>query len=1326
MSRRRSRLAVAIVAVLSLCLASIAWAAWTSAAHGAGGSRTARVPAPAAPAVAPVLGGADLSWAAVTVGTTPATGYRVSRTHEESGNTVPATGTCGGVVTTLSCRDTTVEPGTWRFTVRALLGPWTGPPSPASAPVVVDGSVEATLAVSPRTASPGDPLTVSGSGWPAGGEVTIDVGSARLCVLTAADAGAIAGDCELPPRRAGSHAVRAESGVTVVDGGQLTVVPSLREVSGTVTPGGDIVVRGGGFAPTAVQATLGGQAVGSMSANGDGSVSGSLDVPASMPEGSHELALTDAQGNRATATVQVVTASLQVTPAVAGPGDKVQVTGAGWPVATSAVRLTINAASICAIQPDASGVISRECTVPDVLGGETAVHATNDVAVTQVQFRVVPRIAPLTTPATYAGASVTFTGGGFSGPGQAVQVAVDETPVQPTNQPQTATNGRVSATFTVPSLAVGEHTLRFTDATGTTATTRFTVAAPELSLSAMSGSQGDRLRVSGSGWPAGSHVTVVLGGATLCGSDTDAQGVFSQQCTLDDRVGGQHTVRATGGGASVTLATPFTVVPRLDPLSPSSTVAGAVRTVTGYGFSAPGQPVRATIDDTPVALSGTPTTSNAGRVTATFTVPQLSVGEHTLRLTDVTGSSATTPFTVTAPELAVSVTSGSPGDRVQISGSGWPVSTHVTVVLGSGTLCGLTTDAQGAFSQRCTLDDRVGGEHQLRASGGGASATLATPFTVVPRLDPFNPPSTVVGASRTVTGYGFSAPGQAVSATIDDLPVTLSGTPATSNAGRVSATFTVPDLPVGDHLLRIIDALGTTATATFTVVAPELSLSAMSGAQGDRILMSGQGWPAGVNVTVTIGGGTICGLTSSAQGSFSQQCTLDDRVGGQHTVRASGGGASVMLATPFTVVPRLDALSPTHSHAGASESVTGYGFSAPGQPVQVTIDGTPVATTSMPTPSNVGRVTATFTVPELSVGEHVLRFTDAAGTTATTTFTFLAPELELSRTTSTPGATVQVTGRGWPAGANVALHFGSANNCSFGADAQGGFVARACTVPDLPGGGYAVRGTTTGVSITLPGTFTILPELRVPNRQASPGQTITMSGVGLPASSDVQVTIAGSTVATVRTDSAGRTPSQVSVVLPDLPAGPAPASIVWTGGATPDVTLSVFRPTVVIEPAVILPGTGPVTIRGTGWPASATVTVRVGTQSICAPTTAADGTLSATCPVSSLPGGPDQAVTATAGLVRATSTVSVGIAVSLSPASLRAGNATTVTVQGLAAGRSVQLLVGGVEVATGQANSAGSWSAIYRVPAGTAPGQLELVVRQQGMQDGTAVLTVTA
>ena len=59
-------------------------------------------------------------------------------------------------------------------------------------------AVAPTVSVSPVTGSPGTGLTVSGSGWPAGDEVFVQIGSATfdndvVCVLIASSTGKISG-----------------------------------------------------------------------------------------------------------------------------------------------------------------------------------------------------------------------------------------------------------------------------------------------------------------------------------------------------------------------------------------------------------------------------------------------------------------------------------------------------------------------------------------------------------------------------------------------------------------------------------------------------------------------------------------------------------------------------------------------------------------------------------------------------------------------------------------------------------------------------------------------------------------------------------------------------------------------------------------------------------------------------------------------------------------------------------------------------------------------------------------------------------------------------
>ncbi|HTW14296.1 MAG TPA: hypothetical protein VMF51_04145 [Nocardioides sp.] len=1216
MPRTRPRLVTilrcVLVAVLTLGVGAVAWAGWSSDAQGAAAARTAQLPAADAPTASGVAGGADVAWTAVRVGEVPASGYRVLRRHEESGATVPATGACAGVVTATSCRDTAVEPGTWTFAVRAVLGPWTGPASEPSAPVEVSGEVEASIEVTPREASPGDDVGVSGAGWPAGTEVRVELGSAEVCTLTSADDGRVADTCPVPGLPTGSHAVRAVGGVRVATSGAVVVRPVLRQVSPAVTAGGRLALRPRGFAAGAqLQVTLGERPLGTLTTDSHGQTAapGQVAVPADLDTGTYVLRVTDPAGGEATGSVDVVTASLQVAPAAAAPGERVSVTGAGWPESEQSVQLLVGTSSLCSLTPDESGSVSGSCTVPDVLGGAREVRASNGVATATTTFDVLASVHPA-TPSVTAGAPLTLTGRGFAASGQQVSITVGGVTVVPTGSATVGTDGRVSATITVPALDGGSQEITMTEPGGRSATGSVDVIAPRLVLSRHTGAPESTFQVSGSDWPADATVVVHVGSINPCSFIANASGSFGPStCTVPYLAGGNHPVRASGGGAQVSVPAGFTVVGSVS-ASPARVAAGQSVTLAAMGLAA-GSDVTFTLGGTIVATGRTTTSGQVSSVSAT--VPDLAPGTHPLQVTDAAGNTATTDLTVFAPTVQLTRHTGAPGSTLQVSGQDWPGGAVVAIHIGDVNPCSFITNATGSFGpSTCTVPWIAAGDYQVRAAGGGVQSVLPTAFTVVGIVSS-SPTRVAAGQSVTLAASGLAG--------TSDVTFTLGGTTVatgrTSTSGQVSSvSATVPDLAAGTHPLQVTDAAGNTATSEITVFAPTLQLTRDSGAPGTTFQISGQDWPAGSVVAFYVGDVNPCSFVVSATGSFGPgTCSVPFVAGGSYPLRATGGGVDLRPQGTFTVVGEVTA-TPARVTAGQSTTLRASGLAATSD-ITFSIGGSAVATGRTNTSGQVSSVSAT--VPALAAGAHPLRVTDAAGNTADAEVTVFAPTVEPSTRSGAPASTFRVSGRDWPAGVNVTIHVGDVNPCTFQTDAAGAFGPGTCTVPNLAGGGYDLRAAGGGPAISA-GTFTVVGSATATPARVAPGQTTRLDAVGLAPGSDVTVSLGGADLATGRTDSSGQV-RNLAVPLPDLPAGPHELTVTDAAGGTATVTLTVHRVTLV--PAVTS-GAADSRFRvdGSNWVPGSTVVVSIGGTHSCTTVASAQGVLAASsCQVPQLAPG---------------------------------------------------------------------------------------------------------
>jgi len=101
----------------------------------------------------------DVSWSAVTLpGGAPVEGYEVRR--YSTGGVLQSIGSsCSGTITTTSCTESAVPPGTWRYAVAVRQGNWTGAEGSQSTSVTVDAP---TLTLSPSTVS-ALPATLTGN-----------------------------------------------------------------------------------------------------------------------------------------------------------------------------------------------------------------------------------------------------------------------------------------------------------------------------------------------------------------------------------------------------------------------------------------------------------------------------------------------------------------------------------------------------------------------------------------------------------------------------------------------------------------------------------------------------------------------------------------------------------------------------------------------------------------------------------------------------------------------------------------------------------------------------------------------------------------------------------------------------------------------------------------------------------------------------------------------------------------------------------------------------------------------------------------------------------
>jgi hypothetical protein len=194
--------------VPTILVAGLAWAYWStdSVDGGNGASGAASVNQGATPTVSAVGPTATVSWAARTLSTGGAVaGYLVKR--YDAGTLAPQTilSACTGTITALTCVESTVPDGSWKYTVTPVFATnWQGVESATSATISTDG-ITPTNAVTLSSVSGGAALsgtTVYYRGVAAGSlrvtNAVTDAGSGPASSSTAAPTGTTTGWSHTP------------------------------------------------------------------------------------------------------------------------------------------------------------------------------------------------------------------------------------------------------------------------------------------------------------------------------------------------------------------------------------------------------------------------------------------------------------------------------------------------------------------------------------------------------------------------------------------------------------------------------------------------------------------------------------------------------------------------------------------------------------------------------------------------------------------------------------------------------------------------------------------------------------------------------------------------------------------------------------------------------------------------------------------------------------------------------------------------------------------------------------------------------------------------
>ncbi len=627
------------------------------------------------------------------------------------------------------------------------------------------------------TVQAGTNLPVTGSGWPANTQVSVQVtapggGIVNDPVPVTTDGnGAFTVDYFVPTATTvgTGYTVTATAGaVSATDTTEVTAAATV-DAAPAVQAGTDLAVSGANWpANTQVSVQLSAPASGPnvggpvlVTTDGSGTFTVAYPVPAGTPAATGYTVTASVGTQTATDTTEVTDAPVAAVDAAATvqAGTSLPVTGSNWPGNTQvSVQLTApgggaNVGGPVTATTNASGDFTLDYPVPASAAPGAAYTVTATAgAVTAIDTTEVTAAAAVDAADTVqAGTSLPVTGTNWPA---STQVSVQLTAPGGGNVggPVTATtdaSGGFTLDYPVPASATPGAGYTVTATVGTqTATDTTEVTAAAAVDAADTVQAGTSLPVTGTNWPASTQVSVQLtapGGGNVGGpvtATTDASGGF----TLDYPVpasatpGAGYTVTATVGTQTATDTTTVTAAATVD--SAATVQAGDDLPVTGANWPANTQ-VSVQLSAPGGAAVGTPRTATTGALggfALDYPVPAGTPAGTGYTVTASVGAQTATDTTeVTAAPVVVDAAAQVPaGSNLAVTGSGWPVSSSVSLQLtapGGGANIGgpvtATTDASGAFTANYPVPAGTtpGTGYTLTATAGAVTATDTTEVT---------------------------------------------------------------------------------------------------------------------------------------------------------------------------------------------------------------------------------------------------------------------------------------------------------------------------------------------------------------------------------------------------------------------------------------------------------------------------------------------------------------------------------------------------------------------------------------------------------------------
>lgn len=728
----------------------------------------------------------------------------------------------------------------------------------------------------------------------------------------------------------------------------------------------------------------------SVTTSGSGAIPASGTVYFTVPSGSygaHTVQITTGATNIGVATFTISTPTV----AISSPTIPTAGLPPGVPLTVTATNLEANRTttfyfdntSMGTTTSTVNGTAELVFNIPDVNNTSNhLIRASNSAYAVASATVVVATPAITVLPATSAvGTQVTITGTNFKA-GGAVSFLFNGSSLTTDTSVTANGAGSFTTTFTVPASAAGSNTVKAYSYADLFAVATLTVSTPALTAAPVTGPDGLPVYLSGTGFKANNTVTFYVNNSLLSTTTTtNALGSFGVSVNLPEGLpAGAQTIRAQTDALNFANTT-YTVVVAAVTTSPTAGAPGTRVTLNGSNFN-PSKKVFIKWNGGEILADDKDlTTTAAGGFVATITIPtNYGSGISQIEVSTSAKNTVVTSFTVTAPTLTLSATSGGPGTRLTVAGANFVGNSEITLKWDDMILRTTPTDIMttplGGFNAIFTVPNSSRGSHYVTATtGANASINATTVFTISTPSISLSTSTGQPNTSISLSGTGFTPYGLVT--LLWDNRTELSGIDGEIKAdasGYFSTTLNIPGkASPGDHVLKAKSNVTTFAESTFTVSNAVMNASRTDGPAGSKIRLTGSNFDADSSVVFEWDDKKMstAEVMTDSIGGFSTAVSIPDASAGVHKLEARSGEFGIAIIE-FTINPPSLLVQPGSAKVGAEVTIIGSNFTVD-KAVSILIGKRVVSTT----PKTIiadgnGNFTAKVTVPYFATSPMVL------------------------------------------------------------------------------------------------------------------------------------------------------------------------------------------------------------------------------------------------------------------------------------------------------------------------------------------------------------------